>query len=157
MAQSLKKWLENFRLLLKNALIRAVDKKDAARDEQITVTPAVSIGESRGVAPVAAGATVTPAVNIGESKVIDPEVKVELDHIATIVEGIDELVKETKKNVNETRKGVVVAVVATLSTAIAIGLETWIGPVGVIKVIFLIALVVAVILLLVFKGGRKKE
>jgi hypothetical protein len=33
MAQSLKKWLENLWLPLKNALIRAVGKKDAPPDE----------------------------------------------------------------------------------------------------------------------------
>jgi hypothetical protein len=79
---------------------------------------------------------------VGEGKVT-----ARLDRIAGIVEGIDKLVKET-------RLGVVVAIFATLATAIAIVSETWIGPVGVIIAIFLIAVVFAVILLYLFKWRR---
>lgn len=58
---------------------------------------------------------------------------------------------------DETRKGVVIAIGATISTAITIGLETWIGPLGAIAGIILIAVIVAVILRHVFNDGRGAE
>jgi hypothetical protein len=64
-----------------------------------------------------------------------------------IVESIDRLTEFIK----ETRRGVVVAIAATFSTAVALSLEPWIGLGGVILFISVTVVFVAVILLYIFK------
>lgn len=94
-----------------------VGKNDAARDESDVKITTVAPGVE---------------VRVGEPSVI-------LDQGSITINRIDKLVKET-------RIGVVVAILATFSTAIAICLEPWIGLFGVIIVIILIGAFVAVIL-----------
>jgi hypothetical protein len=100
-----------------------VSENDAAPGESVTATPKV----------------ITTEVSVTDSTVT-------LDQLSIVINRIDKLVKET-------RRGIVVAIVATFLTAFAIGLETWIGPVGVIVAIVLIGVFVVVILRHIFNGG----
>ena len=86
-------------------------------------------------------ATVTPEVITMEASAIAPTVT--LDQVSIVINRIDKLVIET-------RNGVVLAIAATFLTAFAIGLETWIGPVGVIMAIILIGVIVTVSLYLLW-------